>query len=175
MRDVFLDFEWPVAPGYQWQDWRDARGRPVTVSVQRLSRLEIPSAAVGPRIEAVWQQREAERTKVAAATGPVLCPVDAKKHARRYTPLRHHSALFQEFARLDYQDTAAILGFAGKYGALGLSARHQTTSVKGRSGRVRSVIQRTGNRTSTGRARSVTCERPCGFRIIRARRIASVD
>lgn len=135
MRDAFLDFEWPVAPTYEWQDWLDDDGQPVTVSASRWSRLESPSAAIAPGVERIWGRLDAARKRLAAEAGPVLNAVHAE-NSLRYSPLRQHSALFQEFAKLDYRDRAAILEFAGEHGVLGLPARHQTVPIRSRSGRV---------------------------------------
>src|SRR5688572_27503850 len=116
MNEPFQQFVWYVHPAYQWRDWLDSRGRPVTVPEQGLTSLESPSG-----VERAWQQAQDKKR----LTGPVLCPQTDGK-AREYHPMqRPHNALFQEFAGLDYEDRKSILAFAAKYGLLGVEPQHQ--------------------------------------------------
>jgi hypothetical protein len=127
MHDAFLDFEWSVAPRYDWQDWLDADGAPQTVPDEDLARLGSASIA---------ELASAESEREQKSVGPVLAPIlkDAGE-VRRYRPMqRQHAALFREFAALDYKDRAAILAFAAKYGSLGLPRQHQTLVVRDRFG-----------------------------------------
>jgi hypothetical protein len=113
MNEPFLQFEWPVAPAYEWRDWLDSNGQPVVVpaeglaSFQSCSGVELASKRLGE-------------------TGPVLCPTGDPGASRRYRPMqREHAALFRTFAALDYRDPAAIRAFANKYGRLGLEPQRQ--------------------------------------------------
>lgn len=134
MRDLFLDFEWPVAPAYEWQEWLNDRGRPVAPSARQTARLEL-APATGPVVERVWGQLEQEHTRLAEQLGPLLNPLGADR-PRHYAPLRQHTGLFRDFANLDHRDRAAILAFATEHGALGLLARKQTVAVRNKAGRV---------------------------------------
>ena len=120
MPEPFLDFEWHVAPAYHWQDWLDARGRPVVVPDHGLVSLESPDG-----VELAWQEFY-EKNEHA---GPVLGPVPDSGESLRYLPMqRRHAALFQTFAAIDFQDREAILGFASVYGLLSIDRKEQTSS-----------------------------------------------
>ena len=117
MQETFLDFEWHVSPAYHWQEWLDARGKPVVVPDHGLISLESPDG-----VELAWQQLHDEEGK----TGPVLGPILDSGAPRLYRPMqREHAALFQTFAALDFQDKEAILGFASVYGLLDSDLQEQ--------------------------------------------------
>ena len=118
MDEPLLSLEWSVYPEYHWQDWLDARGKPVLVRAHGLTSLESCSA-----VEGAWKTFERRKKK----TGPVLGPVlDSGKKQRKYSPMqREHAALFRNFAELDYNKKAAILTFATEYGLLGLPLQEQ--------------------------------------------------
>jgi hypothetical protein len=125
MNDAFYDFEWKVAPRYEWQDWLDVNGRPVVVPAEGLISLESDSA-----VELAWNQSQD------GGAGPLLCPVikDAKE-VRTYHPMqREHAALFREFGALDYTSQASVLDFAQKYGALGVPTQDQSIRVRDSKG-----------------------------------------
>ena len=122
MREAFLDFEWHVHPAYHWQDWLDARGKPIVVPDHGLASLRSPNA-----VEFAWQRFHKKKEKA----GPVLGPVLDSGEPRRYLPMqREHAALFQTFAALDFQDREAILGFASTYGLLGIDQQEQGPSSR---------------------------------------------
>lgn len=128
MDDPFYDFEWFVAPDYRWQPWLDSEGTPLVVPSEGFFSLESELA-----IEMTWnrQQESGERT------GPVLEPVvGPKQKVRRYRPMgRENAALFKEFAELDYHSPEAMLGFARRYGQLGVANQTQAMSYRGADGR----------------------------------------
>ena len=130
MPDAFLDFEWTVAPAYEWQDWLDKHGKPVIVHAAGRAALASPSA-----VERAWKQTSERET----GTGPVLRAVlnDANELRRYYPMQRRHAALFRDFERLDYRDRAAILAFAAEHGLLGLQQQHQTRKFRNKSGSTR--------------------------------------
>ena len=123
MQDAFLDFDWPVAPCYEWQDWLDASGHPVVVPNEGLISLESASA-----MELAWEQSE----QTGEETGPVLSPVIRDvTEVRRYHPMqRQHAALFREFGDLDYANRTAVLAFAERYGLLGVPTQDQSVRVR---------------------------------------------
>jgi hypothetical protein len=130
MRDAFYDFDWTVAPRYDWQDWLDRSGKPVIVPAEGLISLESASA-----VELAWSQSQ----EAGEEYGPVLCPVikDATE-VRKYHPMqRNHAALFREFGDLEHTSQASILAFAQKYGALGVQTQRQTIRVRGTDGELR--------------------------------------
>jgi hypothetical protein len=108
MRDVFLGFEWQVAPAYEWADVLDGKGRPITVPTEGVESLETPEA-----VKLAWQLFGKERT------GPLLKPSDFSSVARCYRPMER-AALFRDFADLDFQNLDAIREFATTYGLLGV-------------------------------------------------------
>ena len=113
--ELFVDFEWDVAPAYAWKDWLNPNGRPITVRAKGLSSLESCTAVELAVTRAAEEQRE---------TGPVLGPSDGI--ARLYRPMdREHAGLFRTFAALDYRDREAIRAFASTYGLLGLPQQVQ--------------------------------------------------
>ena len=118
MRDVFNDFDWPVAPSYEWQDCVTKTGRRVVASGRDLARLSLPPG-LGATAEPSWRRRDEAHARRARETGPVLRPVRPDQ-ARDGYPLRQHPVLFQEFAAIDYTNTTAILAFAKAHGALGV-------------------------------------------------------
>lgn len=127
MQDAFLEFEWTVAPRYEWQDWLDDKGQPVVVPAEGTASLESATA-----IELLSEQCLRDKR----VYGPLLRPVmnDAKE-LRRYQPMqRAHAALFREFAALDYRNQNEMLDFAGKYGSIGLLAKHQSVRFRGKDG-----------------------------------------
>lgn len=127
MNDAFYDFEWTVAPHYEWQEWLDASGRPVLVPSDDLMGLDSPDA-----VELAWnyaQERDEEY-------GPVLCPVikDAAE-VRRYHPMqRDHAALFREFGDLEYTNRASLQAFAQRYGSLGVPTQSQAVRIRDENG-----------------------------------------
>jgi len=127
MNDAFYDFEWTVAPRYEWQDWLDPAGKPVAVPAEGLLSLESPDA-----VKLAWNRSQEEDQKY----GPVLCPViKDNAEVRRYHPMhREHAALFREFGALDHANRTSILEFARKYGSLGVPAASQAIRVRGRDG-----------------------------------------
>ena len=130
MNDAFYDFEWTVAPQYEWQDWIDGKGKASAVPTQGLASLASASA-----VELLWNQAQDK----ALTYGPLLCPVmkDASE-ARRYRPMaRQHAALFREFSELDYTSQTAVMTFARAHGLLGVLSKHQSTKVTGADGRMR--------------------------------------
>jgi hypothetical protein len=137
MRDLFLSFEWRVAPGYEWQEWLDKRGRPLEASRKQLSALESSKAIGRTNAERGWWETERDAADLAKRTGPVLNRVDVG-NSRPYKPLED-SALFKTFAEVDYRDRAAISEFARKHGDLGLPPEHQAVALRDKSGRVSGV------------------------------------
>lgn len=127
MEDVFERFAWPVHISYEWHDWLDEQGRPVTVPTEGLRSARSPRG-----VERLWQQSKKEGRTV----GPILCPsTDAVE--RRYSPMsREHAALFRSFAGLDYKDPAAIRDFALTYGLLGLRRKDRAVYVSTPPGRM---------------------------------------
>src|SRR5437867_12292031 len=105
MNDAFYDFEWTVAPDYEWRDLLDERGRPVVVAREGLRSLESPSA-----VELAWKSAKEQQV----GYGPVLNPVIRNSaDVRRYYPMRReNAALFREFGDLSYTDKDSILAFA---------------------------------------------------------------
>ena len=131
MNDAFYDFDWPVAPRYEWREWLDKDGRPVRVPEDRDdSLMGMWSAAA---VELTWNESQNRKEHY----GPLLTPVvGADEESRRYHPMqREHAALFQEFADLDYRNQEAILKFASKYGSLGVPLQEQSIRISGRGGR----------------------------------------
>jgi hypothetical protein len=120
MDDPFLDFEWPVAPEYEWRDWLNEKtDRPIVVSNRGLVTLESPSG-----VELAWEKWR----KTGRNTGPVLVPTRGSDSGSwtSYRPMRRqYAALFQEFAALDYRDREAIRAFAKTYGMLSLERQCQ--------------------------------------------------
>ena len=112
-----LDFEWPVAPGYDWKEWLDpATGQPVPMPEDGLFSLESATAVeftVNHLGDKTW--------------GPVLCARDATPgEIRSYRPMqREHAALFRTFAAIAHTDRDAIRTFASQYGWLGLRRKEQ--------------------------------------------------
>ena len=127
MRDVFNDFDWPVAPNYEWQDCLTQTGRRVVASGRDLARLSLPPDR-GATAQHIWRQRDEAHARRARETGPVLRPVRPDQ-ARDDYPLRQHPVLFQEFAAIDYTNTTAILAFAKAHGALGVPFKKPRPSV----------------------------------------------
>ena len=121
MKEPLTDFEWYVAPTYQWQDWMGHTGNPVVVPAEGLFSLESPSG-----VEHVWGQF-LEKERVA---GPILGPVLDSGPAETYRPMRReHASLFRTFADLDYLDKDAILRFASNYGLLGVKQHTQSVRI----------------------------------------------
>lgn len=113
MNEPFLEFEWKVAPGYEWADRLDEHGKPVVVPTEGLVSLRSPLA-----VERAWKRLERD----GPGTGPLLRPLGKFAEMRRYRPMqREHAALFRGFERLDYRDRDAIRAFASTYGLLGVS------------------------------------------------------
>ena len=128
MNDVFLEFQWPVAPCYEWQDWLDKGGNPVEVPAEGLVSLESADA-----VELAWNQSQEAHEEF----GPVLWPVDAAD-VRQYRPMqRQHAALFREFGDLDHANRSSVLEFAQRYGLLGVAQQHQSFRVRGTDGEFR--------------------------------------
>jgi hypothetical protein len=127
MNDAFADFSWTVAPHYEWQDWLTEGGKPQSVPAEGLASSE---SAAG--LELLWNRS----FKVNKQYGPLLCPViKDSTQVRSYCPMdRDHAALFREFADLDYQSTESILGFAKRYGGLGLVSASQSIRAPSPSG-----------------------------------------
>lgn len=124
--EPFRSFEWHVAPAYHWQDWLSASGKRLVVPATGFRSYESPSA-----IELVWEGLNKKDQKV----GPVLGPVLDSGLARTYSPmLREHATLFRTFADLDYQDRAAMLDFATRYGLLGAGFQDQALMFADRTG-----------------------------------------
>ena len=117
MREAFLDFEWPVALAYHWQDWLDDRGKPIVVPEKGLDSLRSDGG-----VQLAWQWNHEHQVK----TGPVLGPVHRTETPRTYRPMqREHAALFRAFAALDYRDKDALVAFASTYGCLGTEQQQQ--------------------------------------------------
>lgn len=127
MNDVFYDFDWPVAPAYEWRDWLDRSGTPIVVPHEGLISLETASA-----VELAWNLALKKKKEY----GPVLqAVIKDSAQARRYHPMqRDHAALFHEFADLDYTNAASLLGFAQRYGALGVPTQSQEVRVRDKDG-----------------------------------------
>ena len=123
MNDAFYDFEWTVAPRYEWQDWLDSSGQRLDIPTEGL--LGMDSAS---RVEFTWKHLQ----KSGRQCGPVLGPVPGDVSAlRRYNPMsRPHAALFREFGDLDYRNQRAIATFAESYGSLGLPFQSQSVRVR---------------------------------------------
>lgn len=131
MNDAFFDFEWKVGPRYEWQDWLNDEGKPVTIPEEGLDSLETPSA-----VELVWNDYCKKEDELGRVTlpGPVLS-FDYSRDVRHYYPMRReHAALFREFADLDYRNQPAILGFAERYGLLGVGVQDQSVRFLGDDG-----------------------------------------
>ena len=114
MSGLSSDFEWGVYPAYQWQDWLDSSGQPLTITaadkVEALASLESSAG-----VEFAWGRFQESKEK----PGPVLGPVLDSGAVRTYRPMeRTHAALFQRFAALDYSDRDELLAFARTYGCL---------------------------------------------------------
>jgi nucleotide-binding universal stress UspA family protein len=123
MNPAFSDFEWTVAQSYEWRDWLDKDGKPVVVPLEGTESLESSRA-----VELAWERSQDE----AKTRGPLLhFEIDPAEGPRRYRPLqRQDSALFRQFAGLNYRDPEALLAFARQYGALGVPTRHQSVRVR---------------------------------------------
>lgn len=116
MNEPFLDFEWPVAPAYEWADLLGENGKPRVVPCKGLASLESRTAVE-------WALKRFELK--GRGTGPLLHPVGGSGTGRTYTPMRReHAALFRLFAALDYRDREAIRAFANQYGLLGEPSKH---------------------------------------------------
>ncbi len=121
-------FKWTVYPAYHWQNWLDKGGRRVFVRRGDLSGFETPAV-----VEETWRWYQAKGKQTGPVLGPVLAQVD-RDNLRTYHPMeRKHSALYQDFAKIDYTDRQAILDFATRYGLLGLPVQAQDMMVPGRS------------------------------------------
>ena len=131
MNDAFYDFDWTVAPRYEWREWLDQDGKPIRVPEDRDDSLMGMWSASA--VELTWNESQKRKEKY----GPVLTPViGAGEEPRRYHPMqREHAALFREFADLDYKNQEAILKFASTYGGLGLLFQKQSIRVSGPGGR----------------------------------------
>lgn len=129
MTDVFYDFEWKVAPRYEWQDILHQDGSPITVPEDDVLGLETPGM-----VELTWNFAEVTDEQF----GPVLSPAfNDIKEFRRYHPMqREHSALFREFADIDYKSQPALLDFAAQYGSLGVPPQSQEILVPGPDGQL---------------------------------------
>jgi endogenous inhibitor of DNA gyrase (YacG/DUF329 family) len=116
MGEAWAEFEWPVAPAYDWKDWLDEQTfRPVGIPQSEFLGLDTPAA-----VEATVNHL----AKTGTRTGPVLCFREGKH--RMYRPLhKQYAALFRTFAALDYTDRDAIQAFATEYGWLGLRRQEQ--------------------------------------------------
>jgi hypothetical protein len=151
MKDAFFDFEWPVATGYKWENWLDSDGSPKTFPPNVLNQLadDLSKCRIrfnsgpdpSPKSREIIRAaglRDLERDRLSRETGPVLTPVNAS-NSRRYRPMDpQHSALFRQFAELDFMDATKILTFASTYGWLGLmDPPHQRIPIRNVSGRVR--------------------------------------
>jgi hypothetical protein len=130
MNDAFYDFEWTVAPEYEWQDWLDGSGARVVVPADGVASL----ASAGG-VELAWNRAQ----KAKHVYGPVLRPIikDASKVRHYYPMQREHAALFREFADLDYRSTVSLLAFARRYGALGLPMQTQSLRIRTARGELR--------------------------------------
>lgn len=127
VNDAFYDFEWTVAPDYEWRDFLDDDGKPVVVAEEGIRSLESPSA-----VELAWRFAREQQL----VYGPLLNPVIRDSaDVRRYYPMRRESgALFQEFADLSHTDKDSILKFARRYGGLGLPSEHQSRRFRDENG-----------------------------------------
>jgi hypothetical protein len=125
MRDVFYDFEWRVAPDYEWRDWLDDQGRSVVVPPEGLGSLESPAG-----VELLWNRAYKAQRKY----GPVLQAAEGSP-IRTYRPMeREHAALFRTFGDLDYRDSASLLAFAKTYGHIGLPQQDQHVQIPAAKG-----------------------------------------
>lgn len=127
MTDAFFDFEWAVAPRYEWQERLRQDGSPIAVPEDDLLGLETPET-----VELTWNFAEDNNGQF----GPVLSPaLNDISELRHYHPMqREHAALFREFAELDYRSTARLLTFATRYGLLGVPLESQSIRVPGPDG-----------------------------------------
>ncbi len=131
MSELFSDFEWAVFPSYQWQEWLDSSGQPVTVGGDEEGQLASLGSAAG--VEFAWQEYHEEGQE----TGPVLGPVLESGPLRKYRPMeRKHAVLFRRFAVLDFRDKQEILVFASSYGSLSVVADQQFQDVLLPTGKV---------------------------------------
>src|SRR4051812_10942724 len=119
MNDAFYDFQWAVAPQYEWQDWVDQSGKPVVLPAEGLISLESASA-----VELAWNHSREQKREY----GPVLCPrMKDASELRHYRPMeRQYAALFREFCCIDYTSLTAVMEFARKYGGLGVRMQAQS-------------------------------------------------
>lgn len=113
MRDAFYDFDWPVAPRYEWREFLNEDGQVVGIPTDGLEGLESASA-----VELTWNRADDNELRY----GPVLTPtIPNGTEPKRYRPMqREHAALFREFGDVDYQRADAVLEFASRYGLLGV-------------------------------------------------------
>jgi hypothetical protein len=127
MNDVFYDFEWTVAPDYEWQDVLDEDGKPLFVAREGIRSLESETA-----VELAWKSAREQQVLY----GPLLSPlIKNSADVRRYYPMRRENAgLFREFGELSYTDKDSMLGFARRYGGLGLHTDHQTRRFRDENG-----------------------------------------
>lgn len=126
MEEPFKRFEWYVHPTYHWQDWLDSRGKPLVVRKEGLISLDSDEA-----VKFAWDRLHEEKRVV----GPVLGPPLDSGPPRAYQPMqREHATLFRTFADLNYRDKEALLGFAMKFGLLGVETRTQSIPMPGRTG-----------------------------------------
>jgi len=127
LSDAFSEFEWTVAPSYEWHDWLDRSGWPIVVPY-----ISLESAS---GVELAWNQSREQQQKF----GPVLCPaVNDGSTTRRYRPMRReHALLFREFGELDCRSREAVLDFAKRYGLLGVPSQSQSVNYRGPDGEPR--------------------------------------
>ncbi len=127
MIDAFYDFEWPVAPDYEWQDWLNENGEQVIPLAQGFLSLDSPDA-----IELAWNRRNEAKEQ----SGPVLSPVVKEgEQYRRYRPMqREHAGLFRQFGELDYTSRDKMLEFAKRFGPLGVTPQSQSVTCPSADG-----------------------------------------
>jgi len=127
MEDAFSDFEWAVAPRYEWQERLNQDGTSIDPPDDDLLGLETEAM-----VELTWNFSMDNGQQF----GPVLSPVfDDLGQLRHYKPMqREHSALFREFAELDYKNKDGLRAFATQYGLLGVPLESQSIRVPGPDG-----------------------------------------
>lgn len=127
MNDAFEDFEWAIAPRYEWQERLNRDGTPIEVPEDELLGLDAPEM-----VEMTWRFGAENDHQF----GPVLSPLFKDiSELRQYHPMRReHAALFREFADLDYKDKPVLQDFATRYGLLGVPLESQATRVPGPDG-----------------------------------------
>ena len=99
--------------------------------LKEAARYSEASVDADEAVKFAWDRLHEEKRVV----GPVLGPPLDSGPPRAYQPMqREHATLFRTFADLNYQDKEALLGFAMKFGLLGVETRTQSIPTPGRTG-----------------------------------------